>query len=195
MSSSSMSSCAMGTVENLTSVHSRNSCVTRKRFVRSCLSPVDTPNFPSVQSKLTQDLLKVIFDRYASPVAVSNVAAVQTLPSEPLTLPMPQAPATELMLDGFSDFLFSQDNTAFSESSTGLWQDMSQPISSYYISTSHNTYLVGNQLVGVSTVEGYIRALLHSCRSVECKCLRVIAEHFTRVPPYANTNHSGHLRR
>jgi phosphatidylinositol phospholipase C, delta len=86
-------------------------------------------------------------------------------------LPALQTPATELTIEAFSDFLLSQDNTPLSESSTEIWQDMSQPISSYYISSSHNTYLVGYQLVGVSTVEGYIRALLHSCRSVECACL------------------------
>lgn len=72
-----------------------------------------------------------------------------------------------MTLDAFSAFLMSNDNSAFSELHDPIWQDMSRPISEYYVSSSHNTYLVGHQLVGVSTIEGYIRALLHSCRSVE----------------------------
>lgn len=77
-----------------------------------------------------------------------------------------ELPST-ITLDRFTAFLLSPDNAAFSEQQQPVWQDMTRPISEYYISSSHNTYLVGHQLVGVSTIEGYIRALLHSCRSVE----------------------------
>ena len=37
----------------------------------------------------------------------------------------------------------------------------------YYISSSHNTYLLGRQVAGESSVEGYISALLRGCRCVE----------------------------
>ncbi|KAJ7026291.1 1-phosphatidylinositol-4,5-bisphosphate phosphodiesterase 1 [Mycena alexandri] len=72
-------------------------------------------------------------------------------------------PVYNMSLENFSSFLISQDNgPTYPESN-----DMTQPMSDYFISTSHNTYLVGNQLMGVSTIEGYIRALLCACRSVE----------------------------
>ncbi|KAK4046766.1 hypothetical protein OIV83_005871 [Microbotryomycetes sp. JL201] len=69
-----------------------------------------------------------------------------------------------ITLDGFSSFLMSSDNAALRDDSG---QDMDRPIVEYYISSSHNTYLVGNQFQGESTVEGYIRALEQGCRSVE----------------------------
>ena len=77
-------------------------------------------------------------------------------------------PASFIMtVESFNAFLLSPDNCAFSDQHSATWQDMTRPLSEYYISSSHNTYLVGHQLVGDSTIEGYIRALLHSCRSVE----------------------------
>ena len=63
----------------------------------------------------------------------------------------------------FTSFLLSPDNSAFKDEK----MDMSLPLPDYFISSSHNTYLVGHQLVGESTIEGYARALLHGCRSVE----------------------------
>jgi phosphatidylinositol phospholipase C delta len=74
-----------------------------------------------------------------------------------------------MTVESFNTFLLSPDDCAFSDPHSTTWHDMTRPLSEYYISSSHNTYAVGHQLVGVSTIEGYISALLHSCRSVEGK--------------------------
>ncbi|WWD17929.1 hypothetical protein CI109_102374 [Kwoniella shandongensis] len=64
-------------------------------------------------------------------------------------------------LHSLTEFLCSPDNAPT------ISQDMTLPIQHYFISSSHNTYLVGEQWRGESTVEGYIRVLLAGCRCVE----------------------------
>ncbi|XP_045436396.1 1-phosphatidylinositol 4,5-bisphosphate phosphodiesterase delta-4 isoform X5 [Pipistrellus kuhlii] len=72
-----------------------------------------------------------------------------------------------LSMDGFLSYLYSKDGDIFNPSCLPVYQDMTQPLNHYYINTSHNTYLVGDQLCGRSSVEGYIRALKRGCRCVE----------------------------
>ncbi|CAG8455021.1 8033_t:CDS:10 [Paraglomus occultum] len=75
-----------------------------------------------------------------------------------------------MTLEGFNTFLVSSDNSIFAPEHSKIFQDMNQPLSHYYINSSHNTYLLGHQLKGESSIEGYIRALQQGCRCVEIDC-------------------------
>uniref|UniRef100_A0A8C4Q3L1 1-phosphatidylinositol 4,5-bisphosphate phosphodiesterase n=1 Tax=Eptatretus burgeri TaxID=7764 RepID=A0A8C4Q3L1_EPTBU len=75
-----------------------------------------------------------------------------------------------LSLDGFCRYLMSDENAPVFLDRLDLYQDMEQPLSHYYINSSHNTYLTGRQFGGRSAVEMYRQVLLSGCRCVELDC-------------------------
>lgn len=68
---------------------------------------------------------------------------------------------TELNYKKFVDFISSE------QSIINPCVDYNQPLNNYFISSSHNTYLLGKQFGESASVEGYIQALQQGCRCVE----------------------------
>ncbi|XP_037772909.1 1-phosphatidylinositol 4,5-bisphosphate phosphodiesterase classes I and II-like isoform X6 [Penaeus monodon] len=72
-----------------------------------------------------------------------------------------------LSCDGFLKYLMSEENVVMSVEKLDQYADMDQPLSHYFINSSHNTYLIGHQFTGRSSVEMYRQCLLAGCRCVE----------------------------
>ncbi|KIW07693.1 hypothetical protein, variant [Verruconis gallopava] len=67
----------------------------------------------------------------------------------------------------FEDFLQEMSSERSNALLPAQEQDLTHPLSNYFISSSHNTYLTGHQLYGRANVDGYKNVLLRGCRSVE----------------------------
>ncbi|XP_028982288.1 1-phosphatidylinositol 4,5-bisphosphate phosphodiesterase epsilon-1 [Diachasma alloeum] len=143
---------------------------------------------------------KQIFDAIAAASIVNNCSGVDTSKSQVITLATftkflesrQQEKLTEdqikalikrhepdpalrvqwcLSFEGFARYMMDKDNYAFpNEYAIPSDTEMQQPLSQYYIASSHNTYLTGHQLKGESSVQLYSQVLLTGCRCVELDC-------------------------
>uniref|UniRef100_A0A8C9TR82 Phosphoinositide phospholipase C n=1 Tax=Scleropages formosus TaxID=113540 RepID=A0A8C9TR82_SCLFO len=76
----------------------------------------------------------------------------------------------QISVDGFAAYLLSEENGVIPPEKLDQSEDMSFPLSQYFINSSHNTYLSAGQLAGNSSVEMYRQVLLSGCRCVELDC-------------------------
>ncbi|NXS58974.1 PLCH2 phosphodiesterase, partial [Brachypteracias leptosomus] len=75
-----------------------------------------------------------------------------------------------LGIDGFTNYMRSPSGDIFNPQHYQVHQDMSYPLSHYFITSSHNTYLMGDQLMSQSRVDMYAWVLQSGCRCVEVDC-------------------------
>jgi phosphatidylinositol phospholipase C delta len=72
--------------------------------------------------------------------------------------------------DRFEAYLYSKENGIFDPAQEQLHQSMDLSLTEYWINSSHNTYLTGDQFQSRSSVEMYMNALYRGCRCLELDC-------------------------
>uniref|UniRef100_A0A674MWA0 1-phosphatidylinositol 4,5-bisphosphate phosphodiesterase n=1 Tax=Takifugu rubripes TaxID=31033 RepID=A0A674MWA0_TAKRU len=76
----------------------------------------------------------------------------------------------QISVEGFARYLNGEENTIIPPEKLDQSEDMTYPLSHYFINSSHNTYLTAGQLAGNSSVEMYKQVLLSGCRCIELDC-------------------------
>uniref|UniRef100_A0AAQ5ZV28 1-phosphatidylinositol 4,5-bisphosphate phosphodiesterase n=1 Tax=Amphiprion ocellaris TaxID=80972 RepID=A0AAQ5ZV28_AMPOC len=76
----------------------------------------------------------------------------------------------QISVEGFARYLNGEENSIIPPEKLDQSEDMTLPLSHYFINSSHNTYLTAGQLAGNSSVEMYKQVLLSGCRCIELDC-------------------------
>lgn len=137
-------------------------------FLRDCFGPLMpySENTETVTLKEFQKFLsseqneeKANDDQYISNFIQEFVQDTQREVQEPY-----------FTINEFVDYLFSKQNDIWDSKCNKVYQDMTRPLCDYWISSSHNTYLFGDQFSSESSTEAYVRALRMGCRCIELDC-------------------------
>ncbi|KAK8131308.1 PLC-like phosphodiesterase [Apiospora sp. TS-2023a] len=114
--------------------------------------------------------LQTVFDRHAGPDRRWNQEQVDAFFHHVQADDNSQRHQSDseggLDFNGFVQYMASPAAEAL-RPAPAAQQDLSWPLNSYFVSSSHNTYLEGNQLTSDATTDAYKKVLLGGCRCIE----------------------------
>uniref|UniRef100_A0A3P9KSD2 1-phosphatidylinositol 4,5-bisphosphate phosphodiesterase gamma n=1 Tax=Oryzias latipes TaxID=8090 RepID=A0A3P9KSD2_ORYLA len=125
---------------------------------------------PDASAVLLHDFQRfLIYDQKES--WANNLNQVRELMTTFIDDTMRRTNDPEFTVSEFLGFLFSKENAVWDEKYSEINNlNMNNPLSHYWINSSHNTYLTGDQLRSESSTEAYVRCLRLGCRCVELDC-------------------------
>ena len=85
----------------------------------------------------------------------------------------PSGPSSEehaIEQKDFVEFMNAHSNILDRDRIDTIYDNMDHPMTDYWIASSHNTYLMTDQLFGQSSPTAYVNALNKGCRCVEIDC-------------------------
>jgi phosphatidylinositol phospholipase C delta len=137
-----------------------------KQFTPAPHTGMDKPTFfaflqreQGVDVDANIDSLTATFEKFA------KASQKGTTPPAGGEIPTPPS----MNFRAFQTFLASDmHNSVFRPVSPSL--HLNRPLNEYFISSSHNTYLLGRQVADVSSTEAYVAALQKGCRCLEIDC-------------------------
>ncbi|XP_019896059.2 1-phosphatidylinositol 4,5-bisphosphate phosphodiesterase gamma-2 [Esox lucius] len=136
----------------------------------SCAFILGNTDKPDASAVLLQDFQRFLLYQQKESWA-SELNQVRELMTTFIDDTMRKTNDPEFTVSEFLSFLFSKENSIWDEKYSEVCNlDMNNPLSHYWINSSHNTYLTGDQLRSESSTEAYVRCLRLGCRCVELDC-------------------------
>uniref|UniRef100_A0A4W4FF80 1-phosphatidylinositol 4,5-bisphosphate phosphodiesterase gamma n=1 Tax=Electrophorus electricus TaxID=8005 RepID=A0A4W4FF80_ELEEL len=140
------------------------------KYFRLCVCSCRSTDRPDSSAVLLHDFQRFLLYQQKESWA-NNLNQVRELMTTFIDDNMRKTNDPEFTVGEFLNFLFSKENSIWDEKFSVLSSlDMNNPLSHYWINSSHNTYLTGDQLRSESSTEAYVRCLRLGCRCIELDC-------------------------
>uniref|UniRef100_A0A8D2P2F6 1-phosphatidylinositol 4,5-bisphosphate phosphodiesterase gamma n=1 Tax=Zosterops lateralis melanops TaxID=1220523 RepID=A0A8D2P2F6_ZOSLA len=148
----------------------RNLMFDAQKSVRSMVWPPKNVDRPELCQVSLYDFQKFLLHDQKESWA-SDVGMVRDYMCSYLKESSNEALDPSFQLDEFLTYLFSKENMVMDAKYEHVVpEEMNHPLSQYWISSSHNTYLTGDQFSSESSLEAYARCLRMGCRCIELDC-------------------------